>query len=199
MCSYWEGDIRLIDFPQAVAPAENPDAFELLGRDIQRLCQYFERYGLRTDDQGPHARPVDPLWRRRVKNRWTCSTSWPTPGKAVMKPADYARLLRRYLRPQWRRVAVLAALLVGGLAVQLVNPQIIRYFLDTVQSGGSQQLLAGAAVAFVGVALLQRVHQPGRHLHRRASGLAGHQQPAARPGAAPLAARPAVSQDTYSR
>src|SRR5258706_8582120 len=74
-----------------------------------------------------------------------------------MKPADYARYLRRYLRPQWRRVAALAVLLVGGLAVQLVNPQIIRYFLDTVQSGGSQQLLAAAAFAFVGVALLQQV------------------------------------------
>jgi RIO kinase 1 len=46
---YWQGDIRLIDFPQAVAPAENPDASELLERDIRRLCQYFERYGLHTD------------------------------------------------------------------------------------------------------------------------------------------------------
>ena len=46
---YWEGDIRLIDFPQAVAPEENPDAFELLQRDIQRVCQYFERYGLQAD------------------------------------------------------------------------------------------------------------------------------------------------------
>ncbi len=46
---YWEGDIRIIDFPQAVAPGENPDAFELLERDIRRLCQYFERYGLHSD------------------------------------------------------------------------------------------------------------------------------------------------------
>src|SRR5258708_4753670 len=46
---YWEGDIRLIDFPQAVAPAENPDAFDLLLRDIQPACQYFERYGLLAD------------------------------------------------------------------------------------------------------------------------------------------------------
>ena len=57
---YWEGDIRLIDFPQAVAPAENPDAFELLERDVQRLCQYFERYGLHTD---PGAIARD-LWTR---------------------------------------------------------------------------------------------------------------------------------------
>lgn len=49
---YWEGDIRLIDFPQAVAPADNPDAFDLLERDIRRLCQYFERYGIHSDPGG---------------------------------------------------------------------------------------------------------------------------------------------------
>jgi RIO kinase 1 len=69
---YWEGDIRLIDFPQAVAPAENPDAFELLERDIRRLCQYFERYGIQAnpgaiardlwDRYGPaHEQPLDLL------------------------------------------------------------------------------------------------------------------------------------------
>jgi RIO kinase 1 len=57
---YWEDDIRLIDFPQAVAPAENPDAFELLERDIRRLCQYFDRYGLHSD---PGAIARD-LWAR---------------------------------------------------------------------------------------------------------------------------------------
>lgn len=46
---YWEGDVRLIDFPQAVTPTENPDAFDLLERDLRRLCQYFERYSLRAD------------------------------------------------------------------------------------------------------------------------------------------------------
>jgi RIO kinase 1 len=57
---YWDGDIRLIDFPQAVAPADNPEAFELLERDIRRVCQYFERYGLRPDS-GKIARD---LWKR---------------------------------------------------------------------------------------------------------------------------------------
>ena len=57
---YWEGDVRIIDFPQAVAPAENPDAFELLERDVRRLCQYFERYGLHSDP-GSIARD---LWSR---------------------------------------------------------------------------------------------------------------------------------------
>jgi ATP-binding cassette subfamily B protein len=74
-----------------------------------------------------------------------------------MRPGDYTRFLWRYLRPQSRRVALLAALLLAGLAVQLVNPQIIRFFLDAVQSGGNQQLLALAAGAYVGVALLQQL------------------------------------------
>ena len=43
-----------------MAPAENPDAFELLERDVQRLCQYFERYGLHANP-GAIARG---LWER---------------------------------------------------------------------------------------------------------------------------------------
>ena len=46
---YWDGAIKLIDFPQAVDPRENPHARALLGRDVERVCQYFRRYGVRTD------------------------------------------------------------------------------------------------------------------------------------------------------
>ncbi len=74
-----------------------------------------------------------------------------------MKPAGYLRYLRRYLRPQRRRMVVLALLMLAGLVVQLINPQIIRYFLDSVQTGGSQQLLALAAGAYLLVALLQQL------------------------------------------
>ena len=73
-----------------------------------------------------------------------------------MKPRDYSRLLWRYLQPQWPRVALMAGLLLGSLAVQLVNPQIIRYFIDTVQSGGSASGLALAAAAYLVFALLQQ-------------------------------------------
>src|SRR5579859_384648 len=62
---YWEGQVRLIDFPQAVAPAENPDALDLLERDLRRVCQYFERYGLRADP-GALARE---LWARHAPAR----------------------------------------------------------------------------------------------------------------------------------
>jgi RIO kinase 1 len=46
---YWDGAVRLIDFPQAVDPFINADAYELLARDIQRLCQYFTRYSIAAD------------------------------------------------------------------------------------------------------------------------------------------------------
>ena len=74
-----------------------------------------------------------------------------------MKPADYVRYLRRYLRPQGSRVVVLAVLMLGGLALQLINPQIIRYFLDTVQSRGQEQVLLLAAGGYLAVALLQEL------------------------------------------
>ncbi|HEX8684147.1 MAG TPA: RIO1 family regulatory kinase/ATPase [Ardenticatenaceae bacterium] len=46
---YWEGKMKIIDFPQAVNPYENPDARVLLERDVTRLCQYFARYGVDAD------------------------------------------------------------------------------------------------------------------------------------------------------
>ena len=39
-------------------------------------------------------------------------------------------MLTTYLWPQRGRVALLAALLIAGVAVQLINPQIIRTFID---------------------------------------------------------------------
>jgi RIO kinase 1 len=46
---YWEGDIKVIDFPQVVAPSDNEEAYAIFERDVQRLCQYFARQGLRRD------------------------------------------------------------------------------------------------------------------------------------------------------
>lgn len=53
---YWDGDFRIIDFPQAVKPQDNRSAFAIFKRDVTRLCQYFGRYGLAT-------RPNDLAWK----------------------------------------------------------------------------------------------------------------------------------------
>ncbi len=55
---YWEGDIILIDFPQMVAARHNPHAYELLLRDITRVCDYFARFGVAADPQ----KLTDELW-----------------------------------------------------------------------------------------------------------------------------------------
>ncbi len=46
---YWNDEVKIIDFPQAIDPYVNPEAFRLLGRDIERLCQYFARYGITSN------------------------------------------------------------------------------------------------------------------------------------------------------
>ena len=46
---YWHGRVTLIDFPQAVDAGRHPEAYALLARDIDRLCQYFTRQGVRCD------------------------------------------------------------------------------------------------------------------------------------------------------
>ena len=46
---YWEGEIQLIDFPQVVEARKNPHAFDLLQRDIVRVCDYFNRFGVDAD------------------------------------------------------------------------------------------------------------------------------------------------------
>jgi serine/threonine-protein kinase RIO1 len=48
----------LIDFPQAVDPKKNRHAKELLTRDVRRICEHFERWGV----QRPAARLADDLW-----------------------------------------------------------------------------------------------------------------------------------------
>lgn len=48
---YWEGRAVVIDFPQAVVALRNPHAFDLLQRDIERLCQYFARYDIQANAQ----------------------------------------------------------------------------------------------------------------------------------------------------
>jgi ATP-binding cassette subfamily B protein len=69
----------------------------------------------------------------------------------------YGRLLATYLGPQRGRVILLAALVLLTLTLQLVNPQIIRYFLDSLQQGGQLRALLGAAALFISVTIVQQI------------------------------------------
>jgi RIO kinase 1 len=46
---YWQGAISIIDFAQAVDPRYNADVLSLFMRDVERVCQYFARYGVMAD------------------------------------------------------------------------------------------------------------------------------------------------------
>ncbi len=66
----------------------------------------------------------------------------------------YGALLVRYMRPQKRLVALLIFLVIASIALQLANPQLVRRFLDSVETGRSLEELLLTAVFFVAIALL---------------------------------------------
>lgn len=57
---YWQGEIRIIDFPQTTDPRFNSHCYDLLSRDVQNICRYFDSQGVETDAGSLTA----DLWRR---------------------------------------------------------------------------------------------------------------------------------------
>ena len=70
---------------------------------------------------------------------------------------QYWGLLSKYLRPQKWWVLLLAVLIFVNIGLQLINPQIMRNFIDTALVGGSMQQLTMMAVLFIVIALLQQI------------------------------------------
>ncbi len=70
---------------------------------------------------------------------------------------QYWSLLARYIRPQGRRVLYLAVFILAGIALQVVSPQIMRFFVDAAREGASERRLLGAAVLFIALAVAQQV------------------------------------------
>ncbi len=60
---YWEGKVVLIDFPQITDSFTNRHAREILQRDIERVCEYFRRQGVRSDATAL----LNDLWTRHVR------------------------------------------------------------------------------------------------------------------------------------
>ena len=61
---YHDGDVRIIDFPQAVDARFNPNALELLERDLANVCGFFARYGVDADAH----RIARGLWGRYIRS-----------------------------------------------------------------------------------------------------------------------------------
>ncbi|MCZ8520747.1 MULTISPECIES: ABC transporter ATP-binding protein [Paenibacillus] len=74
---------------------------------------------------------------------------------------DYMLLLSQYLKHQRKSMILLTFLLLFGIAMQLVTPQIIRYFIDTAQAQPSSRPLYYAAGLFLAATLLQQAVNVG--------------------------------------
>jgi ATP-binding cassette subfamily B protein len=69
----------------------------------------------------------------------------------------YWDLLIVHLRVQKGRFVLLTVFLFASISLQVINPQIMRYFIDAATSGEKHDELVFVALAFMGVALLQQV------------------------------------------
>ena len=70
--------------------------------------------------------------------------------------SGYRALLVRYLRPLKAQAAALAVLLLASIGLQLVQPQILRAFIDAATTGTDADYLRNAALLFIGLAIVQQ-------------------------------------------
>ncbi|MCL4265130.1 MAG: ABC transporter ATP-binding protein/permease [Anaerolineae bacterium] len=66
------------------------------------------------------------------------------------------QLLKIYLRPYPRQLLLLTVLLLAGIGLQLVAPQIIRRFLDAAQGGAAVPLLVSMGLVFLVAVVAQK-------------------------------------------
>jgi len=69
---------------------------------------------------------------------------------------EYWDLLAKHIAPQRVRFALLVGLLLVSIGLQVINPQIMRRFLDGARGEAQTAPLAILAVAFIGIALFQQ-------------------------------------------
>ncbi len=79
-----------------------------------------------------------------------------SPSRTRVPFRRYASLLWKYLRPQKALAAVVAVSLLGNIGLQLLSPQILRYFIDEALAGSQVGRLVGIAVLFTAIALVQQ-------------------------------------------
>lgn len=76
---------------------------------------------------------------------------------AMIPLRQYRRLLADYLQLTSPRVCALAVTLLGSIALQILNPQILGTFIDTVSTGGALEKLIPLAGLFIAIAVVKQV------------------------------------------
>ena len=70
---------------------------------------------------------------------------------------EYSFFLKRYLQPRLLLVISLGVTLLLNIGLQIVNPLIMRNFIDGAVGGEAVNLLIQLAIAFIAVAILQQI------------------------------------------
>ncbi|MEW5868469.1 MAG: ABC transporter ATP-binding protein [Chloroflexota bacterium] len=70
---------------------------------------------------------------------------------------QYWDLLSRHIQPQRGRFSLLVVLMFASIGLQVINPQIMRAFIDEALAGEATRRLMAAALAFISIAILQQV------------------------------------------
>jgi RIO kinase 1 len=92
---YWEGEITLIDFPQAINPLKNPNAYAIFQRDVTRICEYFNHQSLKINPQKLAA----DLWAINNYNT-TPNFWWPTEKNEDEDPTEEPIMINVNIRPE---------------------------------------------------------------------------------------------------
>jgi ATP-binding cassette subfamily B protein len=75
--------------------------------------------------------------------------------------ASAVELFRTYVAPRRRQALLLAVLLAGSIGLQLVNPQLLRFVIDSALAGADPTSLTLAALAFIAIALVTQLLTAG--------------------------------------
>lgn len=71
-------------------------------------------------------------------------------------PKVIVSLLRKYLKPYIPQVILLTIFLMIGNSIEIINPQIVSYYIDSVIEGFDQRIALFAGLMYIGMSFLQR-------------------------------------------
>ena len=77
--------------------------------------------------------------------------------KSTISFQEYVRFFRRYLSGRTLWLAGLGVILFTGIGLQILNPQVMREFIDRALAGDDLRALQGLALSFIGIAIGQQL------------------------------------------
>jgi len=69
----------------------------------------------------------------------------------------YLKLLAKYLKNQKLKIFLLMIVIISGIAVQIINPQIVRDFVDTALKNNDTSKLTKMAILYMVLAVMQQL------------------------------------------